>query len=290
MLFSLCAGIVLSDRASAQTPRKPGEKTNASAAAKTRALSRYARDLTAAARRGELSPAAPDFSKGLRRTANLLARDAGNPVIIDDAGAQTNALVEALAIEIARGDAPDSLRGKQVYRLDTAALLDGARSIEEFDAHLREVLSEVEAARGRVILFVDQTTTLVGANAAHGANASRMIVDALAAGTLRVVGAASSVEFDQFIAADAKLKTLFQPVRVGSFADESGEEGSTDSDEGGASFAGVKVSPELQDMIDAGTSRGERTRLVVQTGGDDAQLRALLAANGGSGRAARRRG
>ncbi|HVG29961.1 MAG TPA: S8 family serine peptidase, partial [Pyrinomonadaceae bacterium] len=282
MLFSLCAGIVLSDRASAQTPRKSSEKTPASAAApKGRAMSRYARDLTAAARRGELSHAA-GISKALRRTSELLARANANPIIIDDAGATTNALVEALAIELARGDAPAALRGSRVYRLETGALLDGARTIEEFEAHLREVLAEVEAARGSVILFVDQTTTLVGANAAHGANASKMIVDALAAGTLRVVGAASSNEFDQFIAPDAKLKSLFQPVRVGSPAAESGEEDSTDAEEGGAAFAGVRVSPELQDLIEAGGSRGERARLVVQTGGaDDAGLRALLASSGG---------
>ncbi|MFN2598865.1 MAG: hypothetical protein ABR563_16970, partial [Pyrinomonadaceae bacterium] len=265
MLCSLCGGIILCDPAAAQTARQGIAKPEAADATKAAALARYARNLTAAARPGELSGDTAGFARELRRTTGLLARDGGNPLIVDDAGAVKDRIVESLAVETARADAPESLRGKQVFSLDTGALLDGAQTVAEFESHLAEVLADAKNARGSVILFIDETTSLVGANAVHGANASHMIEEALKGGNLRVVGAASANEFDNFIAADATLKDLFQPVRIAS-SDNSADDDSDSSD----STATIveKISPELQNLVRESGSTRDRVSVILQGGSD----------------------
>jgi len=179
------------------------------------ALGKYARDLTAEARAGKLDPVIGRDDE-IRRVIQVLSRRRkNNPVLIGDPGVGKTAIVEGLANRIVAGDVPENLKEKRVMALDLGGLLAGAKYRGEFEERLKAVLSEVAAAGGSIILFIDELHTLVGAGGAEGAvDAANMLKPALARGELHCVGATTLDEYRKHIEKDAALERRFLPVLV----------------------------------------------------------------------------
>ncbi|WP_150524053.1 ATP-dependent chaperone ClpB [Roseibium sediminis] len=179
------------------------------------ALKKYARDLTEVARDGKLDPVI-GRDEEIRRTIQVLSRRTkNNPVLIGEPGVGKTAIAEGLALRIVNGDVPESLKDKQLLSLDMGALIAGAKYRGEFEERLKAVLSEVQAAAGGIILFIDEMHTLVGAGKAEGAmDASNLLKPALARGELHCVGATTLDEYRKHVEKDAALARRFQPVFV----------------------------------------------------------------------------
>jgi len=183
---------------------------------KYQALKRYARDLTELARQGKLDPVI-GRDEEIRRTMQVLCRRTkNNPVLIGDPGVGKTAIVEGLARRIADGDVPETLKDRSLVALDLGALIAGSKYRGEFEDRLKAVLKEIEASDGRIVLFIDELHTLVGAGAAEGAvDAANLLKPALARGQLRCIGATTVVEYRKHIEKDGALERRFQPVQVG---------------------------------------------------------------------------
>ncbi|MBP2706858.1 ATP-dependent chaperone ClpB [Microbispora sp. RL4-1S] len=179
------------------------------------ALEKYGRDLVAAARADKLEPVIGRDGE-IRRVVQILSRKTkNNPVLIGDPGVGKTAIVEGLAQRIARGDVPEGLKDKTIFSLDLGALLAGAKYRGEFEERLRAVLTEVTSSEGRILLFLDEVHTVVGAGAAEGAmDAGNMLKPMLARGELHMIGATTVGEYRKHIEKDAALERRFQPVFV----------------------------------------------------------------------------
>ncbi|MDR6113999.1 MULTISPECIES: ATP-dependent chaperone ClpB [unclassified Sphingomonas] len=180
------------------------------------ALKKFARDLTQVARDGKLDPVI-GRDEEIRRTIQILARRTkNNPALIGEPGVGKTAIAEGLALRIANGDVPDTLKDRRLMALDMGALIAGAKYRGEFEERLKGVLDEVKAAEGDIILFIDEMHTLIGAGKGDGAmDASNLLKPALARGELHCVGATTLDEYRKYVEKDPALQRRFQPVFVG---------------------------------------------------------------------------
>ena len=180
------------------------------------ALQQYGRNITDLARQGKLDPVIGRIEE-IRRTIQVLSRRTkNNPVLIGEPGVGKTAIVEGLAERIASGDVPSTIRDKEVVELDMSALVAGAKYRGEFEDRLKSVLKEVQKANGRIILFIDELHTIVGAGATEGSmDAGNILKPALARGELHMIGATTLDEYHKYIEKDQALARRFQPVMVG---------------------------------------------------------------------------
>ncbi|WP_426264905.1 ATP-dependent chaperone ClpB [Sphingomonas sp. PWP1-2] len=180
------------------------------------ALKKFARDLTQAARDGKLDPVI-GRDEEIRRTIQILARRTkNNPVLIGEPGVGKTAIAEGLALRIANGDVPDTLKDRKLMSLDMGSLIAGAKYRGEFEERLKGVLDEVKAAEGDIVLFIDEMHQLIGAGKSEGAmDAGNLLKPALARGELHCVGATTLDEYRKYVEKDAALQRRFQPVFVG---------------------------------------------------------------------------
>ncbi|HEY5502087.1 MAG TPA: ATP-dependent chaperone ClpB [Candidatus Anoxymicrobiaceae bacterium] len=189
--------------------------TDQSPEEKYQALERFARDLTAEARKGKLDPVIGRDDE-IRRVIQVLSRRTkNNPVLIGEPGVGKTAIAEGLARRIVDGDVPEGLKGRRLLALDIGSLVAGSKYRGEFEDRLKAVLKEIDQAAGEVILFIDELHTIVGAGAAEGAvDASNMLKPALARGELHAIGATTLDEYRKHIEKDAALERRFQPILV----------------------------------------------------------------------------
>jgi ATP-dependent Clp protease ATP-binding subunit ClpB len=189
--------------------------TSATPESSYEALEKYGRDLVAEAQTGKLDPVIGRDAE-IRRVIQILSRKTkNNPVLVGDPGVGKTAIVEGLAQRIVRGDVPEGLKDRTVFGLDMGSLVAGAKYRGEFEERLRAVLQELKAAEGRILLFIDELHTVVGAGAAEGAmDAGNMLKPMLARGELHCIGATTLSEYRKHIEKDAALERRFQPVQV----------------------------------------------------------------------------
>ena len=193
-----------------------GEKVKSQSSEDTyQSLSKYARNLVDEARAGKLDPVI-GRDEEIRRVLQILTRRTkNNPILIGEPGTGKTAIVEGLAHRILRGDVPENLRDKQLYSLDMGALIAGAKYKGEFEERLKSVVNEVSKSEGRIILFIDEIHTLVGAGKSEGAmDAANILKPALARGELRSIGATTLDEYQKYFEKDKALERRFQPVMV----------------------------------------------------------------------------
>ena len=210
------AGITEQELASAVNELRKGEKVTSQNSEDTyQALNKYAKNLIEEARSGKLDPVI-GRDEEIRRVLQILSRRTkNNPILIGEPGTGKTAIVEGLAHRILRGDVPENLKDKQLYSLDMGALFAGAKYKGEFEERLKSVINEVTKSEGRIILFIDEIHTLVGAGKGEGAmDAANILKPALARGELRSIGATTLDEYQKYFEKDKALERRFQTVMV----------------------------------------------------------------------------
>ncbi len=201
--------------AALQKVRGAQRVTDREAESRYQILERYSVNLTQLARTGKLDPVI-GRGREIRRVAQILSRrKKNNPVLIGDPGVGKTAIVEGLAQRIVKGDVPETLKEKEIIQLDLAAMVAGSKFRGEFEERLKAAMNEIEAAKGRFIVFIDEIHTIVGAGGAEGAiDASNILKPALARGTFQVIGATTLDEYREYIETDPALERRFQKVLI----------------------------------------------------------------------------
>ncbi len=276
LTFSLCMGILVTEGAHAQSSQL-GRRTHSDAAISSPTLNRYAQNLTKLARRGAFDLVEAHESAITPTIQILSSGKQNNPVLIAEEGSEAKAVVQVLARRIATGDVPESLRQTRVYSLNLTTLLDGVKTSAELDARVKFLLAEISTTDGNAVLFVDQLHQFIGQHAAQ--TVSETLTDATVAGNVRLLGATSSAAYAEYIAGNELLDGLFKQVNL---ADElaasqknENENSNADTQANSRGFQGAKISDDLQQIIDSGSSKGH-VNVILQVddvkGGELAEL------------------
>ena len=264
---SLLLGILVSDRAQAQV-NEPAAPT---------ALARYTRDITAAAEQGKFD----SFSDQAKETSRALAilAEQNNPVLLTDSQAERNVVIAGVARQIARGQGPEELNGRRVLKLDLDKLFHDTKNAEQLKTTLTAVLSEIENSDSKVILVIDPLHTLVGTSAAFDATVSEFVSEAIAAGKFQCIGASTQGKFEDAIAGDKKLASLFTAIEVteATAANETNNEEANAETADTEEFTGEKLSDELRQVIEA-PGAPATVKVILQVSDlNNPELRAKLA-------------
>jgi len=266
----MCASLTFSQRASASTDQSVSKGAN-----EFPVLSRYATDLTKLAAAGKLDAARDRETDVARVMASLSA--AKNPVVVSESDLDREVIARTIAVKIAFGDVPETLRNKRVFRLSIEALAKGAKSSDEFSARVQAVFAEAAQAEGRVILFVDQLNQYAGARAT--ALASAAVKNALEANQLHIIGGASPQAYTNYIASDDSVAKLFDSIsidHVPSVADARADKRRSPINE---EFEGEKISPDMRDLMKS-AHNGRVTAILQVNDVNGKEVRALLAKHG----------
>src|SRR5436190_1934368 len=265
LMLSMCSGILLTDRAAAQT-------TNTKRTDKKTATSSFTRNLTELARDGKLEAGAAN--PAITPVVDILSdSQQNNPVLISESSINANAVIQLLAQRIATGDVPGKLRNTEVFALDVYGLLAGAKSGREIQRRVEAVLAQVSREKNS-ILFVDELHQFVGERAY--AEVSETLKQAIAARKLRVVGSTSRTAYNDYIGSDAMLDGLFKQVDVDTTAETSEEQA---EERGG--FKGQKISPDVTEIIQGASTRKRASVILQVQNTKSAELADLLQRNGG---------
>ena len=263
LIFSLCLGILVTDGAHAQSGNdKPNSAT---VETKNPAIARYAHNLTKLARRGAFA-LVEGHESAIKPTIQILSRGKQNPVLIAEDDKESKAVVQVLARRIATGDVPESLRQTRLYSLNLDALLEGVKSPADLDGRIKELLSEISSLDGNSILFVDQLHQFVGQHAAQ--TVSETLTEAAVDGKVRLIGATSSGAYEEYIASNEILDSLFKQVNLGddlSSSEKSDQEDSkTDAQTNSGDFQGEKISADLRQAMESAGSGKDRVSVILQ--------------------------
>ena len=280
LAMSLLAGIVVSDTARAQNVEKP-----ATASAKT-ALSKYAWDVSAFAEQGRFD-SLTERSDETNRAIQILARSQkNNAVVLTDSQAIRDLVASGVARRIAKGDVPEALSGKRLFKLNLDALFHDSKSGEELVTNISAILSDIAQSESKIILLVDPIQSLMGPTGAFDGAASAMLRDAIKNGDVQCFGASTDVAFKENVASDESLAPLFVGVEMQEVANadaEQSDDNTTASDSSktsGEEFVGERVSDDLRELFDSGNAP-ERVKAILQVNDTNSQaLQAQLSKYG----------
>ena len=255
LMVSLCLGIMVMDTAQAQSVND-----SASTKPKNPALARYTRDLTKLARQGKLEPVNGQEA-AVRSVIQIFSRaKQNNPVLVGEEGLKSTAVVAGLAQRIASGRVPANLRQTRLYSLNLDSLLAGVKTTAELQGRLQTVLSEA-SEQGNSILFIDTLYQFVGKYAEQ--TVSETLTEATAGGKVRLIGATSRGAYDEYIAGDAMLDSLFQQVNLDDFKSAETSE-NQDANNGSDDFKGEKISDDLRELMQSGRRGKDRVNVILQ--------------------------
>jgi len=286
LLVSILASVTISQPSSAQSGKSAARRDArlATSGVKKRetlkALPRFATNLTTLASEGRFT-ATDTHDEAVQRILRILSRPAHSPVLLDEIGEARNAVVEAVALKLAAGEVPSGLRREtQLWRLDLSTLLAAASDEAGVVNHLNAMLAEVKRAKGQHILYVDEITSLLGANPAHGSRVAETLRVALKEGSLRLIGATTAANYEADVAPDAELSVYLRKVTAGELSSDEQAENEESSEDKRYEFVGEKVSPDLRELAQSGAP-GERVPVILQADDiNNAESRALLRRNG----------
>ena len=240
-------------------------------------LSKYATDLTLRALKGKLE-AAREHDMDVARVIAALPASGKAPVVVGESDLARDAIACGVAIKIAFGDVPDSLRDKRVFRLRLDALAKGAQTSEEFVNRVQTVFAEAAQAEGRVILFIDQLHEYAGARA--NANASAIVKEAIGTNQLRLIGGASPGAYSSYIASDENVAKLFESIAIDAAADNASA--STDKPRSliNQEFIGENISSDMRELMKSAGPNGRVNAILQVNDVNNREVRSLLARHG----------
>ncbi|HEY0430779.1 MAG TPA: S8 family serine peptidase, partial [Pyrinomonadaceae bacterium] len=277
LIACMCASVLLSGSAQANLNPTKGKATSA-ATQEYPNLRRFGSNLTRLARLGKLQKV-DGYDAEIAGIVESLANSNAAPVLVGESTLQRSAIVRGLALRIASGDVPASLRNKQIFSLSLDALADGAKTSREFESRVQAIVAETATANGNIVLFLDELQEYAGKRATTAASGA--LQTALRQNGLQVIGAASPAAYDEYIASDQTLAGLFKALRIGEIeATATASNGEIEASPRTQGFEGDKISPDMRELMQSAAADGTVTAILQVSDVRSSQLRSLLKRHG----------